>query len=417
MLCQNTALKKGICRINFITTTLAKTCALLGSGNYSINSHAMTDLKKTIAPLANLGKMLQFSKERTQAVVHPFKPPKDRASDNAPLRIDVHDYNAEHLNHETLSNMNACLNYTKSENTTWVNIEGTNERAIQNIAEGFDIHYLIQEDILSYGQRPKLDEIDTMVFVLMNMLYDGPDGAGIETEQISIVLLPKTVISIQQDLDRDVFDNVRQKLKNGQTKLRQSQGDYLFYTLIDTIVDSYFGVLEKLGERIEAVEEVLMRKPTRKAFGQINQLRKEIILLKRNTAPVRDIVSNLLRNDSALISDNITKYFKDVYDHIVQANELAENYRDMVMSLQDLYMNNINLRTNDVMKTMAIVTTVMAPATVIGGIFGMNFDVIPYQHHQWGFYGTIAAMLLIPALMIMWFKTRGWFVKDIPGEE
>jgi magnesium transporter len=377
----------------------------------------MTDIKKTIAPLANLGKMLQFSKERTQAVVHPFKPPKARTSDHEPLKIDVHDYNATHLQHEALSNMKACLHFTKSANTTWVNIEGTNATDIQEIANAFDIHYLIQEDILSYGQRPKLDEIDNMVFVLMNMLYDGADGAGIETEQISIILLPHTVISIQQDLDRDVFDNVRQKLKNGQTKLRQSQADYLFYTLIDHIVDSYFGVLEKLGERIEAVEEVLMRKPTRKAFGQINQLRKEIILLKRNTAPVRDIVSNLLRNDSALISDNTTKYFKDVYDHIVQANELAENYRDMVMSLQDLYMNNINLRTNDVMKTMAIVTTVMAPATVIGGIFGMNFDVIPYQHHQWGFYGTIIAMLLIPALMIMWFKTRGWFVKDIPGEE
>ncbi|TAD85701.1 MAG: magnesium and cobalt transport protein CorA [Bacteroidetes bacterium] len=376
-----------------------------------------TYIKRTIKPLTQITKLLKSSKERTQAVVHPFKPPTPLKTTDQPLKIDIYDYNHENIHKAQPDGIEACLAYRRSQNTTWINLEGGNEEGIKTIITAFDIHYLIQEDILSYGQRPKLDEMDDMVFVLLYMLYDGQEGAGIETEQISIVLLPNTVISIQQDLDKDVFDGVRQKLNFANTKLRQSNADYLFYTLIDTIVDSYFGVLEKLGERITAVEEMLMKKPTKTAYAQINQLRKEIILLKRNTAPVRDLVSNLLRNDSKLINERTNKYFKDVYDHIIQANELTENYRDMVMGLQDLYMNNINLRTNEVMKTMAIVTTVMAPATVIGGIFGMNFDVIPYRHQEWGFYGTVAAMLLIPIGMILWFRMRGWFAKDLPNHE
>jgi len=249
------------------------------------------------------------------------------------------------------------------------------------------------------------------------MLYYNPITCGIEQEQISIILAKNTVISFQEDADRDVFDPIREKLKINSHKIRLRGADYLFYSLIDEIVDSYFSVIEKLGERIEEVEELLMQKANRQSFQSINQLRKEIILLKRNTAPVRDLVSGFMRSESELLDERTSKYFKDVYDHIVQANELTENYRDMVMSLQDLYLNTVNLRMNDVMKTLAIVTTVMAPATVIGGIFGMNFDVIPYAHQQWGFYVTVFAMIFIPVIMIFWFRRRGWFQKDLPHHE
>jgi magnesium transporter len=125
----------------------------------------------------------------------------------------------------------------------------------------------------------------------------------------------------------------------------------------------------------------------------------------------------LVRSDSELLQERTTKYFKDVYDHVVQANDLLDNYRDLIMGLQDMYVNNINLRMNEVMKTLAIITAIMAPATVIGGIFGMNFDVIPYAHHQWGFYGTITVMLIIPVIMILWFVKRGWFQKDYPEQQ
>jgi magnesium transporter len=179
--------------------------------------------------------------------------------------------------------------------------------------------------------------------------------------------------------------------------------------MLDMIVDNYFLVMEKLGEQIEEIEEEVIRRSNTRSLAKINQVRKEQIVLKRNIAPVRDLVSSIIRSESELLDDKTTKYFKDVYDHIVQANDLIENYRDIMMSMQDLYINNVNLKLNEVMKVMAIVTCLLAPATVIGGIFGMNFDIIPYAHHQWGFYFAVGCMFVVPLWMLWEFRKRGWF--------
>ena len=361
--------------------------------------------------------MSPFIKERTRAVVNPFIAANEKQKHDVPSRIFIYDYDAGDIKYLTSANTTDILQFCKKPSVTWINIDGINKKDVEFIGNQFGVHMLLQEDILSYGQRPKMDEVEDILYVLLNMLYYNPNTCGIEQEQISIILAKDAVISFQEDAGRDVFDHIREKLKINTHKIRQRGADYLFYSLIDEIVDSYFDVIEKLGERIETIEEQLMKKANRSSFQSINQLRKEIILLKRNTAPVRDLVSGFMRSESTLLDERTTKYFKDVYDHIVQANELTENYRDMVMSLQDLYLNTVNLRMNDVMKTLAIVTTVMAPATVIGGIFGMNFDVIPYAHQQWGFYATVFAMVFIPVIMILWFRNRGWFQKDLPEHE
>jgi magnesium transporter len=206
-----------------------------------------------------------------------------------------------------------------------------------------------------------------------------------------------------------VFNPLRDKLQFRSNKIRQSGTDYLFYSLIDMIVDNYFLVMEKLSEKIEILEEDIIRHPNNRSLAKINQLRKEMIVLKRNIAPVRDMVNGILRSESPLIQERTEKYFKDIYDHIVQANDLAENYRDMMMNLHDLYLSNVNLKMNEVMKVMAIVTCLLAPATVIGGIFGMNFENVPLLRNHWGFWFAMGAMLLIPIWMIGAFKKRGWF--------
>jgi magnesium transporter len=198
-------------------------------------------------------------------------------------------------------------------------------------------------------------------------------------------------------------------LKVGNTKIRQNAADFLFYALIDMIVDNYYVVMEKLGEKIEGLEEDIVRSPNTRSLAKINMLRKEMIVLKRSVAPVRELVNGILRSESELIEEKTEKYFKDVYDHILQANELAENYRDMMMNLHDLYLSNVNLKMNEVMKVMAVVTCLLAPATVIGGIFGMNFERIPLLHNKWGFFISVALMLFIPLAMIRVFKKRGWF--------
>ena len=241
------------------------------------------------------------------------------------------------------------------------------------------------------------------------MLYYNEQKKAVEQEQISIVLGKDFVLSFQEDANRDVFNPIRDRLKMNNSKIRQRDADYLCYSMLDLIVDNYFLVMEKLGEQIEQVEEEVVRFSNTRSLAKINQLRKELIILKRNFAPVRDLINGIIRSESDLLDDRTTKYYKDVYDHIVQAIDLSDNYRDIMVSMQDLYINNVNLRMNEVMKVMAIVTCLLAPATVIGGIFGMNFDDIPYLHNEFGFWIAVGVMLVIPIAMVWMFRKRGWF--------
>lgn len=336
----------------------------------------------------------------------------------APVRMEaeetticVFDYTPQSLEERCLDTIEETFSYLENGRVTWINIEGLRKNDIDAISNHFNIHQLIREDILSIGQRPKMDEMDTNLYCLLNMLYFNERTGAVETEQVSIVLGDGFVISFQEDSERDVFNSVRDKLRIPSSKLRQAKADYLCYSLLDMIVDHYFIVMERLGEHIEALEEKIIRSSNKRALAEINNLRKELIVLKRNVSPVRDLINGFIRSESPLLDERTEKYFKDIYDHIVQANDLAENYRDMMMNLNDLYLSNVNLRMNEVMKVMAVVTCLLAPATVIGGIFGMNFDRIPYLHNQYGFFIAISLMLVIPIWMIYLFKKRGWFDK------
>jgi magnesium transporter len=327
----------------------------------------------------------------------------------AEIRVFVYDYDAEHLSEFQSNNVEECFHYKFTNRLSWINIDGLRKTDVEKVCEHFEIHPLLIEDILSVNQRPKMDEVEGVLFCLLNMLYYNDIKKTVESEQISIVLGKDFVISFQEDASRDVFNPLRQKLNMSKSQIRMRSADYLCYSMIDLIVDNYFVVMEKLGEQIELLEEELIRKSSTRSLIKINQFRKELIVLKRNIAPVRDLVGAIIRSESDLLDDRTTKYFKDVYDHIVQAFDLSENYRDVMMNMQELHINNVNVKLNEVMKVMAIVTCLLAPATVIGGIFGMNFDIIPYAHHQWGFYFAVGLMLLIPLWMLWVFKKRGWF--------
>jgi magnesium transporter len=324
-------------------------------------------------------------------------------------KISVYDYDLNHIDIKEIKKVPDCFQYIDPKTITWINIDGLRKTDVESVCSHFGIHYLITEDILSVGQRPKMDDIDGLLFCLLNMLYFNEKDSAVEIEQISIVLGKNFVISFQEDATRDVFNPLRERLKVGNTKIRQNGADFLFYALIDMIVDNYYVVMEKLGEKIEGLEEDIVRSPNTRSLAKINMLRKEMIILKRSVAPVREMVNGILRSESELIEERTEKYFKDVYDHILQANELAENYRDMMMNLHDLYLSNVNLKMNEVMKVMAVVTCLLAPATVIGGIFGMNFESIPLLHNKWGFFISVGLMLLIPLAMIRMFRKQGWF--------
>ncbi|MGG9970820.1 magnesium/cobalt transporter CorA [Ferruginibacter sp. SUN002] len=325
------------------------------------------------------------------------------------IKIFVYDFDASGITVNELDKATDCYAFIDSPKVTWINVDGLRKADVEAICNHYGIHNLIIEDILSVGQRPKMDDMEGLLFCVLNMLYFNVNDSAVESEQISIVLGKNFVISFQEDAARDVFNPLREKLKFGASKVRNSKADFLFYSLIDHIVDNYFVVMEKFGEKIEALEEDIIRNANTRSLAKINILRKEMIVLKRSIAPVRELISGVLRSENELVDERTEKYFKDVYDHIVQANDLAENYRDMMMNLQDLYLSYVNLKTNEVMKVMAVVTCLLAPATVIGGIFGMNFDKLPYIHHQYGFYIAAGLMLVIPIWMYGVFKRRGWF--------
>lgn len=354
-------------------------------------------------PLASV-----FGTQRTREIFHinpTVLPSREEAQQ---VKIYVFDYDATTVNEIEIDRIENCSAFKNNNRITWINVDGIRKSDVENLCAQFGVHMLLVEDILSVGQRPKMDDVEGVLFCLLNMLYFNEASKTVETEQISIVLGPDFVLSFQEDASRDVFGPLRSKLKVN-SKIRQRGADHLCYTLLDMIVDNYFVVMEKLGEEIEMLEEEVIRRSNTRSLARINQLRKELIVLKRNIAPVRELVNGFIRSESDLLEDRTTKYFKDVYDHIVQAYDFTENYRDMMMSMQDIYINNVNLRMNEVMKVMAIVTCLMAPATVIGGIFGMNFEAIPLLHNKWGFYISVGAMLFIPLIMLYIFRRRGWY--------
>jgi len=318
-------------------------------------------------------------------------------------------YDQAQISEHRTTHVGECNIFAHTDKITWINVDGLNKRDVDQLCAFYNVHPLLVEDILSIGQRAKMDEVEGRLFCLLPMIYYTQLTNSIEMEQVSLVIGEGFVISFQEDPTRDVFDPVRAKLRNSYLRIRERGADYLCYSLLDVIVDSYFGVLEKLNENIEFIEEKLINKQEHGVLGDISVLRREVMLMKRAIAPVKELVSGFLRSSNDEIEERNEKYFKDVLDHIIQANENCDNLRDMLSNLQDLYMNQINIRMNEVMKIFTMVSLLLAPATVIGGVFGMNFESIPLLKNPVGFYFSVSAMLIIPILMLIYFKKKKWF--------
>lgn len=323
----------------------------------------------------------------------------------------IFDFDAKSLEERQVLDEASCKVFHQNGRTTWINVDGLVAADVERLCAHYGVHALLAEDIMSRNERPKMEEVEGVIFcVLPMMFFNSSGGQGcIELEQVSIVLGKDFVLSFQEEASRDVFDPIRRHLRDSSSKLRHRSPDYLVYNLLDVIVDSYFDVLEKLADSLELLEDTLIRKQTNRQLAAISAMRRDVTTLRRAVLPVRELVAHFVRSDSDLLDERNEKYFRDVLDHTIQANDFVDSHRDMLMNLQDLYMNQINLRMNEVMKTFTLLATLMAPATVIGGIFGMNFKHVPLAEMPHGFDIAVMAMLVIPTLMILWFKKRGWF--------
>jgi magnesium transporter len=288
----------------------------------------------------------------------------------------------------------------------WINVDGLNDREIINrIAERFNLHSLLIEDVCSEHQ-PKVEEYDDYLFLTMKMLYQIKDGV-IDYEQISFVMGKDFLLSFQEK-EGDLFGTLRERIRQGQGRARKKASDYLLYRLVDIIVDNYYNVLDAVGYQIEEIEEEIDKKADFQ-FQKIQRVKKELIYLRKALYPLRDALSKLVKEESGFIDPSNTRYFSDVYDHVVHLIDSMDTYKDLTSSLMDIHINTMNSRMNEVMKVLAVISTIFMPLTFIVGVYGMNFDYMPELRSQYGYLGVWIVMAIIGGGMIYYFKRKKWF--------
>lgn len=296
----------------------------------------------------------------------------------------------------------------------WVNICGIHDKEkIEKVGEEFGLHPLVVEDILTTNQRPKIEEFDDYLLIVLKMIYWEEGADDITSEHVSIILGDNYVISFQMR-EGDVFDSVRERIKTGKGRIRKMGADYLAYALLDSIVDGYFVTLEKTGEKVEEIEINLMDDPEEDTLYKIHRMKRSVIHIRRAVWPLRDVVNTINRGESDLITEETSVFYRDIYDHAIQVIDTVETYRDMLSSLLDLYLSSLSNKMNEVMKVLTIIATIFIPLTFIAGIYGMNFSRnsskynMPELYWTWGYPVTLAVMLVISMIMIIYFKRKDW---------
>ncbi|MBD3388999.1 MAG: magnesium/cobalt transporter CorA [Candidatus Altiarchaeales archaeon] len=324
------------------------------------------------------------------------------------VKITVFDYNETHLKEEVASKVEECAPFKKGNTVTWINIDGIHDvKSIEAMGVEFGLHPLLVEDIVNTDQRPKIEDHGDYLFIVCKMLHPEPKNGRFLWEQVSIIFGSSYVLSFQEH-EGDVFDPIRNRLREGKPMSRKSGADYLAYSLLDAIVDNYFILLEELGERIDNLEAKVVSDPTPKALREIQKLKKEMIFLRRSVWPMRDVISGLDRSESNLIHKPTKVYLRDVYDHTIQVIDTIETYRDILSVTMDIYLSSISNRMNEVMKVLTIIATIFIPLTFITGWYGMNFRHMPELESPLGYPIVLAMSLVVAVSMYLYFYKKKW---------
>lgn len=323
-------------------------------------------------------------------------------------RITVLDYDGENFLEKEARKVEECFAFRDTATVTWINVDGVSDpKVIEAIGAHFGLHPLILEDIMTTSQRPKLEDLGDMIYLVVRMLeYDEAKGE-IGTDQLSLVVGKNFVLSFQE-ITGDMFDTVRERIRKGKGRIRKMGPDYLAYALLDAVVDHYFVVLEKLGERIETLEEDLLLDPRRETLHQIHGLKREMIYLRKSVWPLREVVAGLERVESPLIQASTNIFLRDVYDHTIQVIDNVETFRDMLSGMLDMYLSSLSNRMNEVMKVLTIISTIFIPLTFIVGVYGMNFEHMPELKWGHGYYLIWGIMLALGLTMVFFFKKKKW---------
>jgi magnesium transporter len=322
-------------------------------------------------------------------------------------RITIIDYDEAQFQEIEALTVEDCFPLKDKPTVTWINVDGIHQvEILEKLGDCFGLHPLVLEDILNTGQRPKVEDFGDYIYIVLKMFYSD-ENDEIAEEQLSLILGLSFVISFQER-EGDVFNPIRERIRKGIGRVRKMGADYLAYASLDSVVDNYFVVLEKLGEKIEFLEEELVADPTTETLHIIHALKRDMIFLRKSVWPLREIISGLERGESALIQESTLIYLRDVYDHTIQVIDTVETFRDMVSGMLDIYLSSVSNRMNEVMKVLTIIATIFIPLTLIAGIYGMNFQYMPELGWRWGYPMVWLVMLAIGALMLVYFRRKGW---------
>lgn len=327
---------------------------------------------------------------------------------NQKLFIESFDYNMDFIHEQEHANIEDVLKFKTTDTITWINVNGLNNtKEIQRIGEYYNLHNLILEDIVNTSQRPKIDEYDDYIFVVLKMLYYDEDE-NIVAEQVSFILGDNYVLTFQE-AEGDVFDSVRDRLRFAKGRIRGLGSDHLLYALIDAVVDHYFIVNETMGNKIEDLEDLLFSGIVKDDLNkQVLELKKELLKVRRVIFPLREIIGRIEKGDHKLIKERTIQFYRDIYDHTIQLSDTIDIYREMIFSLMDMYMTSISNKMNEVMKVLTIMATIFIPLTFIAGIYGMNFEYMPELDYRYSYYILWAVMIVVFLGMLFYFKRKKW---------
>jgi len=323
-------------------------------------------------------------------------------------RISLIDYDESQFLEKDVKQVEESFPFKNKPTVTWINIEGIHEiEIIEKIGKYFGLHPLILEDILNTEKRPKMEDFETYIYVTLKILKQIDDSDKILSEQVSLIIGTNFVISFLESKD-DIFDPIKDRIRSGKGHIRKMGPDYLAYSLMDAIVDNYFIIMEKFGEKIEVMEEELVKNPTPGTLMSLHDTQRELMILRKSVWPLREVVNNMLRGESTLIHESTLIYLRDVYDHTIEIIEMIEGLRDMVSRMFDMYLSSISNKLNEIMKVLTIIATIFIPLTFIAGVYGMNFEYMPELKWRWGYPIIWTIMIFIGLYMLNYFRKKKW---------
>lgn len=346
----------------------------------------------------------------------------------SPTELTLIDYNADSATRRKLQSPEEATEHITSTNISWIDLQGLgNEDALNRLGSVFNLHPLVLEDVVNVPQRPKIEYYRDQVLIITRMVMLAPrsknNDLNFTSEQISFVLGKNYLLTVQEELNQDCLDPVRNRIRQGQGRIREEGADYLAYALLDAVIDAYFPVLEEYGEYIESLEDEVIFNPTRQTVQKIYRLRRDLMSLRRSIWPQRNSLNQLVRDGSSeLIGDEARVYLQDCYDHVIQVLDILETYRELSANLMDVYLSSVSNRMNEVMKTLTVISSIFIPLTFIVGIYGMNFDPssspwnMPELQSYWGYPMCWVAMITLASSMSYYFWRRGWFESSISND-